>query len=349
MLFKQLALAATAAAILVVPETSDVDDTIFRALPMDVDTFEVPSTAFSQSVDVPCTKCRGRDTQLKMNFAIDDHKLMLNGFELYPNANPWRGDLMASVTSQRRKSRNVQLGYGLSVRPEGMDEAQHLEVIGVELRVIEVGRHFVEDIPLVKIKLVKAPNNELIIGNVEVTESPIKSDCKSAWCIAKDKFYGAWYNFKGSFKSCEGTKEAWDFKHSTTKEFHHGPKGGPGHPGHPHGHHGGHRGHKHDKPRPRFYHRIGQFVAWAVFAVIMGVVAGLGIAAISITILTFVASCLRSIRNEPLEEASLGAAYKADVIEIVIDQDEKSGLMEEGQEGQEGQEEAPPKYDDAQA
>lgn len=344
MLFKQLALAAAAAAILIVPETSDSDEGIFRTLPIDVDTFEVPATAFSQSIDLPCAKCHGHDTHLKMDFAIKEHKLMLNGFELYPNADPWQGDLSASVVTGRGRSRKRRLGYGIAVRPEGMDEEQHLEVVGVELRVIEVGDRFVKGIPPVKVKLIRAPGSELVIGNIEMMDSSKAKECSSIWCRAKGIFSGDWSSVKGKFKDCDGTtRQVWSFKdvgHSKPGHGHKGP-----HHGHPHGHPHGHT----DGPRARWYHRFAVLISWAVFsyAAVALYASFTPVACVLLTdsrigvlLCTIAIGVARVISGyTPVPEAPLGAAHKADIVEAIVDDDEKSGLMAE---------EAPPKYDESQ-
>ncbi|WKT47649.1 hypothetical protein QSH57_012554 [Fusarium oxysporum f. sp. vasinfectum] len=193
MLFKPLALAATAAAVLIVPETSDKDDSIFRTLPIEVDTFEIPATAYSQVVDVPCLQCRGHDSQLELNFGIQDRRLVLNGFELYPHADPWNGDLSAAVIKANGKSDMRRLGYGLAIRPEGVDKDQHLEVVNVEVRIIEVGDRFVDGVPPVTVKLIKAPVGEIIIGSIEVKGAGEKApeDC-DMWCRAKGMVHDTW-------------------------------------------------------------------------------------------------------------------------------------------------------------
>ncbi|KAF5024123.1 hypothetical protein F66182_3809 [Fusarium sp. NRRL 66182] len=317
MLFKPLAFAATAAAILIVPETSGADEGVFRALPIDVDTFEVPVSAFAQVVDVPCPQCRGRNTQLELNFGIQDRRLMLNGFELYPHADPWNGDLSAAVIKGNGKSDMRRLGYGLAIRPEGVDEDQHLEVVNVEVRIIEVGDRFVDGVPPVTVKLIKAPVGEIIIGSIEVngTGEKAQEDC-DVLCRAKGMVHDTWKGVKGKFKGCHGMKT-------------HGQRP---HHGHGHGKAGG-------KPTDNFKHgpamdkqpeqswgdMFKSIIAYILIPGLMGVVAGVGVAFLTMFFCTMVIRLVRFFRGEPIEPTP-GAAHKAAAAEMLVE-DEKTGLI----------------------
>ncbi|KAF4457286.1 hypothetical protein F53441_760 [Fusarium austroafricanum] len=318
MLFKPLAFAATAAAILIVPETSEKDDSIFRALPVEVDTFEIPAAAYGQVIDVPCLQCRGRDTQLELNFGIQDHRLMLNGFELYPHADPWNGDLSAAVIKGNGKSDMRRLGYGLAIRPEGIDEDQHLEVVNVEVRIIEVGDRFVDGVPPVTVKLIKAPVGEIIIGNIEVKGAGEKApeDC-SMWCRAKGMVHDTWKGVKGKFKGCHGMK--------------------PHQHGHGHKSHHGH-GKAENKPTDNFKHGplvhkkpdqswvdvLKHVIAYIIIPVLMGVAAGVGVAFFTMFVCAMIIRVARLFKGEP--ELAPSAAHKAAIAEMLIE-DEKSSLI----------------------
>ncbi|KAL4723996.1 hypothetical protein ACLX1H_008600 [Fusarium chlamydosporum] len=322
MLFKPLALAATAAAVLIVPETSEKEDGIFRALPVDVNTFEIPATAYDQVIDVPCLQCRGRDTHLELDFGVEGRRLVLNGFELYPRADPWNGDLSAAVIKGNGKSDMRRLGYGLAIRPEGVDEDQHLEVVNVEVRIIEVGDRFVDGVPPVTVKLIKSPSGEIIIGNIDVKGAGEKApeDC-DMWCQAKGMVHDTWKGVKGKFKGCHGKK--------------------------PHGHGHGHKSHNRpekveNKPTDNFKHgpimdkkpeqSLGEVLkhvtAYIIIPVLMGVAAGVGVAFFVMFLFTLVhrlVSFFRGQSAEPVEPA-LGASYKAPFTEVVVE-DEKLDLM----------------------
>ncbi|KAF4339421.1 hypothetical protein FBEOM_6706 [Fusarium beomiforme] len=324
MLFKPLALAATAAAVLIVPETSDKDDSIFRTLPIEVDTFEIPATAYGQVVDIPCPQCRGHDSQLELNFGIKDRHLVLNGFELYPHADPWNGDLSAAVIKGNGKSDMRRLGYGLAIRPEGVDEDQHLEVVNIEVRIIEVGDRFVDGVPPVTIKLIKAPVGEIIIGSIEVKGVSEKApeDC-DMWCRAMGMVHDTWKGVKGKFKGkgCHGMKDK----------------------GHGHGrkpHHGHGKGEKatdnfkqgplmHKKPDQTWGEVLKHVTAYIIIPVLMGVAAGVGVAFFTMFLCAMVLRVVRLFRGESAEfepEPAPGAAHKAAVAEMLAE-DEKSGLI----------------------
>ncbi|KAF4975436.1 hypothetical protein FZEAL_7784 [Fusarium zealandicum] len=321
MLYKPLVFAATAAAILIVPETSEADDSIFRALPIDVGTFEVPSNAFSQVINVPCTQCRGHNPQLELNFAVEKHRLMLNGFELYPQADPWNGDLSAAVIKGNGKSDMRRLGYGLAIRPEGVDEDQHLEVVSVEVRIIEVGDRFVDGVPLVNVKLIKAPVGELIIGGIDVEghsdDGKTGEHCNSVWCSAKGLAHDTWKGVKGKFKGCHRMKGHGHKNHSG-----HGKMKNKGASGHPHGHH---NDLVHDNSDNSWATMLKDILAYIVIPVLMGVTAGVGVALVAMFACTLVFRIFLFFKGEQAEPA-LGAAYKAHVLETIAE-DEKSGLI----------------------
>jgi hypothetical protein len=265
MLFRQLALAASAAAFLIVPDVSVADKDTINALPVDtnVKTFELPATAFSQSLDLPCRKCRGRDTHLKMNFAVEDgSRLTLNGFELYPNADPWHGDLTASVVKGNGHERSQTLGYSLAVKPQGFDEQQMMEVVGIELRVIEVGNRFVEAVPSVTVKLVRAADNEILIGSLNVNE-PAPPRCESVWCRVMESFDRGCQRFRHGRPGPHG------HPHGPKPPHHHARPGHHAHP-HPHGD---------EEPAHRHWRLLIKGLASHIFLpVLMGITAGFGVA-----------------------------------------------------------------------
>jgi hypothetical protein len=278
MLFKQLALAAAAAAFVVVPEISEKDENIFKALPVEPETFQLPAEALGQSLDVPCRQCRGRDTHLKLDFAVEDgSRLMVNGFELYPHADPWRDDLVAEVVRASGSASERTLGYSLSVLPRAKDEEQQLELVDVKLRVIEVGHRFVDDIPVVKIGLIKATTGDIVISDMQLMAVP-EMPCTSMWCRAK----AAVKNFGGCHRKTQNGRPP-----------HEAAAPGPEHEGdhphpHPHPHHD-EKPHHHERPHhkkpeeewnsQRDWRRLVRNVAaHIVLPVLMGITAGVGVA-----------------------------------------------------------------------
>lgn len=207
MLLKPLAFAAAAAAFVIVPEISDADsnilDGIVTALPVDTESFGLEGSLQSQSVSVSCPQCKGRDSHLQLDFAVKEGaRLMLNGFELYPNADPWGGDLMANLVKQNGQEESKRLGYSLAVEPVAMDAYQQMQLIDVKLRVIEVGGHFVDGVPAVKVQLIRAVTEDLAISSVHV-EKATDVKCSTVWCRFQDMTLAIAKAFD-SFKGCVG-------------------------------------------------------------------------------------------------------------------------------------------------
>lgn len=199
MLFKTLALAATATA-LVVPEISEADEGVFRALPINTEPFEIPPTALVQTLEVPCLSCRAQDAHLKMDFAIeDDKKLLANGLEIYPRSDPFHGELTAAVVDTDGLENELGLGYALFVAEDSRDEEQQMEVVNLGLSVFQVDRQF-EDVVPINIKLIKVPTGEILIGSIELEPStqPSNPKCDSILCR-----FTKW--FKGH-KGCGGMR-----------------------------------------------------------------------------------------------------------------------------------------------
>ncbi|KAH7175486.1 hypothetical protein EDB81DRAFT_770047 [Dactylonectria macrodidyma] len=336
MLFTQLLFAASAAAMLVVPDTADADDGIFRTLPHDVTSYDVPPTAFTQSIEVPCSQCRGRDTHLKMDFTVEEKThLMLNGFELYPNADPWQGDLSAAVVRGNGRSKDRRLGYGLSVRPEGMDEEQQMEIIAVGLLVIEVGDRFVEGVPLVQVKLIKAPNGEILIGSIDMAGFEglvdVPEQCSSLWCSVHAMIEGAWKSVKSTFKSkgCGGMR-GHGHGHGHGHKSHHNGHGNAGEEadsvqvGEKHGHHGEHKSHHHHHS----WSIVKHITSYVFLPVLIGITAGVGVAMLAMFLGTLAMRVMRLIRGERQEAPMYtDCERKIDIIEFLSVDEEKAGLI----------------------
>lgn len=201
-----LAATATAAAFVVIPELSEPDESLLKAHPFLDEASSQPIQADSHAIIVPCKQCEGADTTLHLNFSIvDDTRLLLNGFELYPHADPWHGDLAAPVATADGETSRQKLGYSLAVVPEVMGKGSSLQLLDVELRVIEVGDRFVDRVPAVNVKLFKAPSKEIIIADVDTAPSKV-SGCNSMACHAKEVMADAFKAFKGwrPHKNCHG-------------------------------------------------------------------------------------------------------------------------------------------------
>ncbi|KAG6012662.1 hypothetical protein E4U54_007373 [Claviceps lovelessii] len=191
-----LALAATATALVIIPELSEPDEAMFRALPILDRPSPQPIRADSHIVSVPCAQCDGADRSLYLNFSVvDDKRLLLNGRELYPQAAAASTDrereakakaaaAATATATMAREQRN--LGYSLAVVPEAMGKGSKLQLLNVELRVIEVGDRFVDGVPAINVRLFKAPFSEdIIIADVAVATSKV-SGCNSLACRARE-------------------------------------------------------------------------------------------------------------------------------------------------------------------
>lgn len=312
LLVKQLALAATAASFLVVPETTQTDEEAFKALPIDAfsATSDIPVHALSQTLDVPCAGCKGKDAHLSMDFAVEDGtRLLLNGYELYPSADPWHGDLTAEVVKGNGKTKNQMLGYSLAVGPQAYDDNQALEVINVGLHVIEVGGRFIEGIPTVNIKLIKAHTGEVLIGAVDMVNTE-QAECTDVWCRVKEGWESAWKGIKAA-GGCRKHKSQGHGHHDGKMMMDGGrPHGRPAHPGQEHHHWG----------------KLMKNLAFSILLpVLTGITAGVGVAVFVMGLCSFVAIIVRSrrARCRRSRRRSLKAAPTEPAAE-----EEKTGLMD---------------------
>ncbi|KAL6890366.1 hypothetical protein GGI43DRAFT_430560 [Trichoderma evansii] len=322
MLFKQLALAAAATAFAIVPEISEKDENIFKSLPVEPETFQLPAEAFGQSLDVPCRQCRGRDSHLKLDFAVEDgSRLMVNGFELYPHADPWRGDLTADVVRASGSATERTLGYSLSVLPKAKDEEQQLELVDVKLRVIEVGHRFVDDIPVVKVGLIKAVTGDIVISDMQLMAAP-EMPCNTMWCRAKSALKG--------FGGCHGKKPHGPEHHGEQTEAVHPP-----HPPHPHHHH--EKPHHHERPHhhhhefeegQRDWRRLVRNVAsHIVLPVLMGITAGVGVAFLAMFLCSVVYRISMFVRGGA-QRRSWCPHHRRNSAQFPSAEEEKRGLLE---------------------
>lgn len=287
MLLKPVAFAAAAAAFVIVPELSGADEGIFKALPIHTEDVALFLPATSQEVIVPCKQCDENGANLRLNFEVaDGTRLTLNGFELYPNADPWNGDLTAQVLDADNNEKLEKLGYSLAITPEAMDKDQSLQLLDVEVRVIEVGNRFVDSVPVVNVKVVKASTNDLGIARVDAMMAK-QSGCSSMACRAKEALGDALRALK-DFKPKKGCG-----RHGHTGlKGHKGHKDHKGHKSNPnmhqdgphHGHgqkYDGHRNHQHHTGGSH-HHEWSQLItniaAQIFLPVLMGITAGVGVA-----------------------------------------------------------------------
>lgn len=301
------ALAATAHSFVIIPEVAPADGAFAEVAPLN------PSENL-RAVSVDCPGCPvintrpdgvhaaiGAQNHLEMTFSIDaspaGDRLLANGFELYPNPDPFSAPLAATQVvdgGDEEGGEEQTLGYKLQVSPLAKDqESQFIEVIGVDLQVIEVGGWFVDGIPLVKVLLGKKGDN-LAIMEVETFGSTAKADpaaecttlvCKFRAFVAK-KLSMFRRPCPGKGKMAGGLPGPHHGMHNGRPHGHHGkpsdialPQGGP-----PKMHHGHHEhphkrphGHHHGASPPRnssFFWTFAIIITNILFPILLGIFVG---------------------------------------------------------------------------
>lgn len=269
MLSKQLFLAATAAALLLVPEVSEGDNEIVTTLPFPLAN-GAQSVPFSEEyLELPCQQCGTENSHLELLFSVESGKrLLLNGFELYPSADPWHDDLTANVGAEGDTSAQM-LGYGLFVKPELRDAEQAMSIVPIDLQILEIGGQFVTGLPRVSIKLLKLPTGDLIIGNVE-TENIIGSDADGSHdnplMRIKEKVEEFWKKLRGG---CSRNRHGSHQKHPDIEDlrtYHEEMRHD-----YPHAHRHGHRRH-------RLIRLLRNIISNIVLPILAGITAGVGVA-----------------------------------------------------------------------
>lgn len=251
MQLKLLALAATAAtAFVIIPEISVADENIFKALPIFEDGGNTQVDTVSHILSLPCRQCEGRDSSLSLEVTVArERKLLLNGFEVFPDPDPWHGDLVATLESPESEPTKQKLGYSLAVVPEHADRESRLRLLDVNLKIIEVGDRFVNDVPAITVQLVMAPSGEFSIINVQTADEK-EPQCTSMVCQIREKLQA----LRSSLRKCHGGRRRPKGTFVNGKRPHHG-----------HGR-----------------HELGRFItnvaAQVLLPVLMGITAGVGVA-----------------------------------------------------------------------
>ncbi|KAG6000361.1 hypothetical protein E4U21_005553 [Claviceps maximensis] len=323
-----LALAATAAALVIIPEISESDEAIFRGLSLVDETSLQPILADSHVVRVPCMQCDDTNSNLYLNFSVvDDTRLLLNGLELYPHAETVVAAAAASPdpeTTTTREQRN--LGYSLTVVSEAMGKGSKLQLLDVELRVIEVGERFVDGVPAVNVRLFKAPlSEEIIIADVAVAPSKT-SGCMSLACRAREGMSDALRALNGlrPFRGCHGRGGRW---------LHRGgePEGKKPATMLPQTQAHGESRWMHSQSRRRHAWRriLTQIAAQILLPVLMGVTAGAGVALFAMatcSLLLRLMACVRGKRNEILNASSSAVGATCEEA-FASEKDQKMGVI----------------------
>jgi hypothetical protein len=355
-------LAATAAQAFLIVPIDDADNALAELVP-----FDAPVSAEQQSIDVACPGCPVEipaaaaaaadiSNHLEVTFSIDrsphGDSLLANGFELYPNPDPFSSSLVAPQVvdvadmSEKAHVSMRPLGYRLHVYPVAREnEGQHLELIGVDLQIIEIGETFVDGIPGVKVQLVKN-GDRLAIATVETVEpvTEAESQCTTLLCkwraFITQKLATLKRPCHGNMgQGFHGMPHAMPPHGGPPRLDHHPamlpPQGVPG--GHPH-----HPGPFHHGPPPPHHGLARVFfslLTHILLPILIGVIAGITASLIGMVFVTITMRVYNFVRGRKASEQP--PSYKADSNEAVLADEEKAGLMDEQEDF-----EAPPSYSD---
>lgn len=274
-LLQPLALVAAAAAFVLLPEISKADEEMFKALPVLSETSSLPAVAFAQTVKVPCPRCREKGGVLKLEFTVQDgSRLLLNGFELYPDTDSRRGHLTALLAKEDGSQVRQKLWFSLSMLQGIKEEGQRTEVIDMDLR---VGNVAIKGIPPIKLQLLKAATEEIAIRSITIEEAPL-AECSSLWCRLRESIAETSKLFDSAIGGCSRYWHRGHFgQHSAQR--HHG-----------HGHHRHGKGNAAAAPalgglekEPTDYQHnwrqlLRTMASHIILPVLMGITAGVGVA-----------------------------------------------------------------------
>ncbi|KAI5925719.1 hypothetical protein F4810DRAFT_657756 [Camillea tinctor] len=353
-------LAASTRALLLPPEISASENDMVTTLPIATDAnLDIPMIAESQSLKLKCPGCPVRrphhwkghseddrinthiPSHLALDFKVDSSegvdRLLLNGYELYPNSNPF-GDVLTAALQpdipERRKKMpshfkgprplDIQpLGFGMQTSPVFTSDEDALTLVNVELQIIEVGNVFVDGIPNVQVKLVKTPAGKLMIGAIETTDSSTlqnpmdkQEECATMLCKWKAMVMQKINQLRKS-KGCGRYKGMSRPEGAAVED------------------------------NNRYQHQVGvllkSIVSHVIIPIVIGIMAGITASMLGMLVGTFVVFLWRTFVRRPVHcrrNQAHGRCHKASDREAVA-ADEKSGLMEDVEEVDV---ESPPSY-----
>ncbi|KAK4174051.1 hypothetical protein QBC36DRAFT_313326 [Triangularia setosa] len=321
-----------------------------------------------------------RPNHLELLFAIEHRpeggdRLLVNDFELYPFADPFSSNLIApqvlddSTKGEKRhdhhggeedghrrgkhhrrpKPQAQRLGFGLHVSPVQKDTDGNFELVEVELQVIEVGYTFIDNIPKLKVNLVKDQDGKLLMTTIEKStpqqivggsEEDKPAECATTICQLMAAAHEKMEQLrKMRLPGCHGGKAGMG-KERPEPFFH---RHGGEH------HHGGHHGHS--EPRPGHMtmreHSWGKLfkniTSHILLPVLIGIVAGVAVSLIGMAVGTVIVAMWRFFRKptHTRRHSRRHSLHKASHKEAVV-AEEKSGLL-----AAEEEQDAPPAYQDA--
>lgn len=369
--------AAAANAFLLPPELTTHEVEAIGSLP--VETLQI---AQAQTISLDCPGCppvlkkhhgkpkhpKSHPSHLELDFSVDNSRLLVNGFELYPDADPFTSVLVAPQVVDkpnhhkqhpqdddtthlkshhkfrphdgRPKAVAQQLGFSLQVQPTAQTTDEGMEMVVIDLQVIEVGAVFVDGLSNIRVHLIKLPENELLIAKIEQTTSnnaaveEEQQECTTIIC--KWRAIIAAQLAKMKTHGCAGMM---------------GIKGAPGQ-AHPHGqgHHPGHMTQqRHQHGWSLLFRKLTSHI---ILPILVGIVAGVSVSIIGMVIGTILVGVWRKFvrgqsffpshhcRRLRLTGTRHQHHHKAHHSEPAV-AEEKAGLIAAQEE-----EEAPPSYED---
>lgn len=388
MLFRPLlaaaGLTAAANAFLLPPQLSTHEVEAIESVP--VESLHIAQT---QSIRLDCPGCppvfkksngkpkhhKPHSSHLELDFTVDNaaesNRLLVNGFELYPNSDPFTSVLMAPQVVDkpkhhkqhhedddtkalkshhkfrphegRPKAVEQQLGFSLQIQPTNAITEEGMDIIVVDLQVIEVGSVFVDGLSNIRVHLIKLPDNKLLIGKIEQTasENDAMSKGDSQECttlVCKWRAIIAAQLAKMKMHGCAGMM---------------GIKGAHGHAGpNNHKHHGHHPGHMTQQRQHGWSQLFRKLTSHIILPILVGIVAGVSVSIIGMVIGTILVGVWRKfVRGQSFfpshqcRRLRLSGTrhhhHKAHHGETAV-MEEKTALMA----GQEVEEELPPSYED---
>lgn len=330
MLFRPLltaaGLTAAANAFLLPPELSTHEIEVIESIPV-----ESIRIAQAQSIRLDCPGCppvfkkhngkpkhhKPHGSHLELDFSVDtsseSNRLMVNGFELYPNSDPFSNVLVAPQVADKPKHHKQhhqdddtkqlkshhkfkphdgrpnaveqQLGFSLQIQPTTQVTDEGMDMVLVDLQIIEVGSVFVDGLSNIRVHLIKLPENELLIGKIEQTASenaavPTEEDHKECTTIiCKWRAIIVAQLAKMKMHGCAGMM---------------GTKGAHGHAHpHEHHHHGPHPEHLTQQRQHGWSQLFRKLTSHIILPILVGIVAGVSVSIIGMVIGTILVGLWR--------------------------------------------------------
>lgn len=385
-------LSAATHAFLLPPEVSSHDAEVVEILP-----FESASLAQTQSLSLDCPGCppvskkhhgkpkhhKQHSSHLELDFSVDrsaeSDRLMLNGFELYPNSDPFTNILVAPQVADTRKHHKDHKKHEKHTKGEKKQDGDNSRVLpshhkfrpghqgrpkiveqplGFSLQIHPVQKTADDNLDLVVVDLqIIEVGSVFVEGLPNIRVNMIKSP-NDDLMIAKIEQTPSENVSSPKGDECTTMLCKWKaiIADKLEKMKMHGCAGMMGGKA---GHHGHHGHHGQAKPTGHHNEHYGMFNrpnGWSLFfrkvtshiilPVLVGIVAGVTVAVVSMLVGTLLVGLFRKfVRGQsffPHHRCRLhpgGRHHKAAQMEAAVEE-EKSGLME-NQEG------LPPSYDQA--